>query len=272
LRERARGYLTQVHVVTDPDAMLVVDGAIEALSANQLLELDPGDHTVEFRAAGYRTEHRTYSLLPGQLTTWIIQLEAEAPARASAALAPAEVARLHVSGHMSDDKAGPVDSAPGRAWLFPTGLALSFVGVATVGAGAGFLASYYDEGGRLRRASSETEARYETRWTDARGRALWTASIGSGVLALGAAALSDGISPNVRSWLSPTLLALGVGAFATGLSLYAANACTVRAGQDLQACSASIERRDTGSLLAVLSAPLLTIPLVQAATWLASNK
>jgi hypothetical protein len=135
----------------------------------------------------------------------------------------------------------------------------------------GLFVAYLDNGEKLRQPNHLT-LQYRDRWLSSRDRTLVVSGIGTGLLTLGAAAVADAIPPAERGWLSPTLAVAGASVLATGVALYAANNCNTQADATLRACSMRIERRDAGSLLAMLSVPLLTIPAVHAVQWLIHHK
>lgn len=174
--------------------------------------------------------------------------------------------REKVVTFMLRQPAPPASERP--AWLLPTGLSLSFVGALGAGFGAATYAAYLDNGSKLR---VHDTPHYRERWQDSRDRALLFSGIGLGVLSLGAAALAPSIPPRERRWLTPVLLATGSAALISGLALIAANGCTREASETLSSCTSKTERSDAGALLAMLSAPLLSMPLTYAVEWLTQD-
>lgn len=287
LEDKARSYLAEVTVELTPrEAELFVDGALETPRAGQQLLLDPGDHAIEALAPGYTSERRAYALRAAEHATWTIQLQsvrvltleathrapppsaaAPAPVQAAAKEPPATPVLKLAAGDVRRDS-GATTAAP--AWLLPTGLGLSFAGVAAAGVGGGFFAGYLDAGDKFRLAMPNSERSYEARWLAARNRSLLMTTIGSGVLTLGAVALAELIPSAERRWVSPSAFVLGTGLLVAGLVMHGNNSCQPAPGSSFRACSSAIEHGDTGSMLAILSAPLITVGIVHAVEWLVS--
>ncbi|MDB4977298.1 MAG: hypothetical protein JWN48_5639 [Myxococcaceae bacterium] len=67
LLERARGFVARLSVAVEPGvATVVVDGVPVQLGAQGNLVLEVGDHTLEFRAEGYRPESRRLKVKGGE--------------------------------------------------------------------------------------------------------------------------------------------------------------------------------------------------------------
>jgi hypothetical protein len=159
-------------------------------------------------------------------------------------------------------------------WLLPTGVVLGVGGLATTGAGLAFFVSHLDDGDKLGSATDEVAYdRYALRWTNSRTRTFAVAGVGAGLMTLGAGALAAYIPRDERKWLSPTLAAAGGILLASGAIMYAANrGCSPSLqGNSVAQCVTSTDRADAGSIMAMLSAPLLTIPLIHAVDWLLSE-
>ncbi|HET6340233.1 MAG TPA: tetratricopeptide repeat protein [Polyangiales bacterium] len=272
----ARANLSQIALDVEPaNATLMIDGKIEVVGSKLPLLLDPGEHAVEARAVGYTPKRRSYSLLPAERVTWNIRLEASPPVAPSPRAVAESDGRPGLAPY-SNDTAPPyrltpakksntlTDALDGENWLVPTGLTLAIAGAATVGVGAGFFVAYLDNGDKLRQSVVDT-TKYEPRWLKSRDRTLVASGIGAGLLTLSAAALADSIPQRQRRWVTPTLLVVGTAALVAGISLYASNACT--GADSVQSCSRHAEHGDAGSFLAMLSAPLLTIPVVHVVEW-----
>ena len=66
LLERARGYLGEVHLITEPArAAVLVDGAVVELESDETLTLQVGDHVLEFRAQGHLPARRKVQVRGG---------------------------------------------------------------------------------------------------------------------------------------------------------------------------------------------------------------
>jgi len=284
LEAHARSYLGRVRVELEPkSAELRLDGSAERIEPDRTLLLDPGEHVLEVVAPGFVTERHVYALSVAEQTTWAIRLRA-VPASAPTgttttprprptfeanALAISPRTAALASSESTSSTSGPTDTGASRHWLLPTGLTLAFVGAATTGVATGLFVAYLDSGDKLRQPNHLT-LQYRERWLRSRDRTLVVSGIGSGLLTLGAAALAETIPPAERRWLSPALAAVGTAVLVTGISLYAANSCDAQ--QTLRACSLHVERHDAGSLLAMVSIPLLTIPIIHAVEWLINPK
>ncbi|MET0388012.1 MAG: hypothetical protein ABW321_18715 [Polyangiales bacterium] len=275
VKRLAQAQLVPVELRLVPsDAVVRVDGAIETSARTGRLVLDPGVHTVEVSAPGHAPTRRSYALRPSDRPTWSIQLQANSTLPQAAELSPdTGKSTSGSSGRQRLLLASNTGLADGGAnpdkprWLLPTGLSLAFVGVAAAGVGAGFLVAYGDNGEKFRGARQNLLA-YEARFLDARANALLFTGIGSGLLSLGTAALGELVPPQERRWLSPAMAAAGAGLLIAGLAIYADNGCDRSPGQTLQTCSTRIERQDSAAMMAMLSAPLLSAPLVHAVEWL----
>ncbi|MET0389177.1 MAG: hypothetical protein ABW321_24605 [Polyangiales bacterium] len=253
----ARSHLARATVELGPlSAQLRIDGKFTPLPADHTLLLDPGSHHVEASAPGYLPARLTYVLESARTMLWRIELvpmpEAPAPPPTPALVLHPSTAVRPVDRH---EEGLPL-------WRLSSGIALSIAGAAVGGYGVGAYFGYVDQGDRLRRDDSDG---HRDQWVNARSKTLLFSGIGAGALTLGAVALADAIPRRDRAWVTPTLIAAGSAALIAGFTLYAGNGCT---SLDLNDCSRGIEVRDAGSLLAMLSGPLLAIPATYAVEWL----
>lgn len=265
LQARAHSAVAQVSVALEPGrAELTVDDRPATLLAGKVLDLDPGDHVVLARSPGYVSERRSYTLQAGERTSWSFRLQQDTVAAPN--LSPREAART-VQLSATDAHA---DQHP--VWLLPTGVTLAVAGLGMAGAGIAFSIAHFDDTDKVLSASMDTQQKYNERWSRSRSRMYLVSGVATGLLTLGAGALADYVPREQRWWLTPTLAAAGGALLVTGLTVYAANRGSVLGGSNLRARVEPSDRADTGSLIAMLSAPLLTIPLMHAVAWLSGDK
>lgn len=269
LQAGAERALARVKVQLVPaNAQLLVDDKLEPLDQNQRLSLDPGTHDVIIQAPGYVAQQRPYHLYAAERAEWSVQLEPRAlPSGATASRAETALPPSFSLRPPQSEREAPASESTRRAWLVPTGLSLTVGGAVLAGIGVDALFSLVDTGALLRREPDSEN--YSTRWNAAHERALVFAGLSSTVLTVGAAVLADAVPREERRWLTGTLIAVGGLTLATGIALYASDLCG--ATGDLASCTRQTARRDAGSLMTMLSAPLLTIPVVYAIEWLAQR-
>lgn len=265
LRAQAHNAVAQVSVELEPERTeITVDGQAARVPVGKPLELDPGDHVILARSPGYVSERRSYTLQSGERTSWSFRLQQDTVAAPN--LSPREAARTvplaapdaHVDQH--------------HGWLLPTGVTLAVAGLGMAGAGVAFSIAHFDDTDKVLSARMDTQQKYNERWSRSRSRMYLVSGVATGLLTLGAGALADYVPREQRWWLTPTLAAAGGALLATGLTIYAANRGRVLGGADVRARVEPSDRADTGSLMAMLSAPLLTIPLMHAVAWLSGDK
>jgi hypothetical protein len=86
--ERARRFVCELKLaLAAPDTRVSVDDQPVSSSAEGLVRLDPGLHSLRFEAAGYRSETRTLDVRGGERLTWSIALRLNEPAPAAAPVA-----------------------------------------------------------------------------------------------------------------------------------------------------------------------------------------
>lgn len=274
LKKKARAALAHVKVQLSPtEATLTIDGLEEFLGPNQELTLDPGAHSVHVTAPGYEPEQRNVKLAQAERTAWHFELT---PLALATPLDPLLKATAQTSTAQSgppspNDSVLPRSAQKARhtatqpAWLMPVGLSLAVAG--SLGATVSVIeyGNYLNAGAKLRFRDTPEQ---RGAWNDRRSNTLMLSALSAGLLSLGAAALAPSIPRHKRSWVTPTLAIAGAVTLATGLALITANTCSRAASENVATCSTATERQDGGTLLAMASAPLLTIPLVYAVEWL----
>jgi tetratricopeptide (TPR) repeat protein len=126
---KARGMIAQLSLDVSPSAARVlVDGVPVALSQNQALILEVGDHVVEVQASGYLSERRSLSIVGGEkLRLSVVMRQAEA------APTPAERAQAAQKALGPLDRDDSAQEKP-RRWYRSPWLWVS-VGVVVVAAG-----------------------------------------------------------------------------------------------------------------------------------------
>ena len=89
LMARARRYLGEVRIETDPSrTMLVVDGVSQKVDKAGSVLLDVGEHTLEFQASGYAAERRVIQVNGGERTVLRVSLTPLGPLRSDAQQLP----------------------------------------------------------------------------------------------------------------------------------------------------------------------------------------
>ncbi|MET0344281.1 MAG: tetratricopeptide repeat protein [Polyangiales bacterium] len=256
---RARGLVATLDLSLSPaQAHAFLDGE-PLVHPPPVALLDPGPHTLEVRADGHRSDRRAFDAAAGDRFVWTIRLEPVLPQ--AAAPIPREVQPVPV------DRPRPRSTRPAR-WLLPTGAVLVGVGAVAIAAGVGRFAGHLDDGTRLRASPALLPARH-AQWVRSRRTALALTGAGSGVLAAGGAMLAELVPTRHRRWLAPSLLAVGAGLLATGLATqHGTWACNASDEGTLRRCVPSLARHDRGSIFAMVSVPVLTVPIVHAAHWL----
>jgi tetratricopeptide (TPR) repeat protein len=113
---RARRFVAELKFALTPPATRVsVDGAPAQLGASGLLRLDPGQHTLLFEAAGYRSETRSLNVRGGESLVWTIMLPLAGDSQATQPDEPNANAALAAPAAQRDDKPRPLVKNP---WLW----------------------------------------------------------------------------------------------------------------------------------------------------------
>jgi hypothetical protein len=124
---RARRFVAELKFALTPPATRVsVDGAPAQLGASGLLRLDPGQHTLSFEAAGYRSETRSLNVRGGESLVWTIMLPLAGSSQAVQPGEPDADAAPVAPGAKRDDKPRSLVRNP---WLW-TGVALAVGAIA----------------------------------------------------------------------------------------------------------------------------------------------
>ncbi|MET0391462.1 MAG: tetratricopeptide repeat protein [Polyangiales bacterium] len=140
--ERARRYLGRIRVSVEPsDAKVTVDGALARFDADGLLELEVGDHTFEFYAAGYWTTKQLVQVKGSETEYLTVVMNPESTPRPislavppEAADDPREAAPLQVAPAAATTTASePTDTPLYAKWWFwaATGAVVVAAGVTT---------------------------------------------------------------------------------------------------------------------------------------------
>lgn len=265
LRERARSFVGELWLTLAPaEATIQVDGfPVERPPAGAPLWLDLGDHTLRFEAEGYAAQQRGLTVRGSEANRWDVSLRPRSPTGLpQAALDPADEG-VQPAPLSRDDR------APKRLGLARKVTAISLAGAGAVSLGLmGYFASVHTEDGREVRMRDADDIRAQNAWLDSRTAPLALAGVGSGLLAVSGALVADTVPRRHRRWVAPLLLAAGAGTLATGLVLVSRGAaCPDESERQTRACVLEGERRDRGAMVAMISAPLLTVPITQAIAW-----
>ncbi|MEY4509389.1 MAG: hypothetical protein RLZZ450_1511 [Pseudomonadota bacterium] len=245
LLARARGFVAKIEITLEPSSgTVLVDGETASLAADRRLLLDIGKHQLEFSAAGYLAQRRSFTVVGGEEQNWKVSLRTEdldgVPPLAATSTPP--LLRWHKA-------------------LGATAIGLGVAGIVTAGI---FTAQRHDDGIRFR-GTVEGEGEYPRAlqaWEDSRAKPYAFASAGAIALTSGAMGLVLR-APRSRY----VVLAAGVSALA-GLALVGWGiADMIRGGPceatapDRQACSDDLERKDRGAVTLVSAFPLVATPI-----------
>jgi len=273
LRQRALGFVAQLDLTLAPARMsALVDGELVTSSKgskHRQLWLDIGSHTLAFEADGYLSEQRSYTVAGGEHDRWTVTLkrlsESEQPASDRSAALGLQ------TGEPRPTKS-PIDVASRSSRRSKrrllAGSVLAAVGIVGLGLGGFRLHAHIEDGLEVRTRGAQ-DVGAQNRWLDSRALPLILAGASAGVLTTSSALVAGLVPRRTRRWLSPSLLAVGAGALATGLLLVLrSERCEPAAGESLRGCVLEGERRDRGIFVSLVALPLLTIPVLHAVDWL----
>jgi hypothetical protein len=267
LRERARAYVAELHfTVTPDDATVLVDGE-PFTEAHAPVWLDIGKHTLAFDAEGYRAEQRSFETEGGERTMWQIALEP----LAAASPTPARPEGARIGDLTTNAPAVRNDEQSGgrrRRLSRVGGVLLAGAGSAALGLSAWRFQAHVADGRAVRSRGPEAIGTQDE-WLTSRSPPLVLVGVGAGLLTASGALVAPLVPQRTRRWLSPLLLAAGAGALATGLRFIAqGERCDPPSGAALRECVLADEQRERGILVAIVSAPLLTLPTLHTIDWL----
>jgi hypothetical protein len=244
LLERARGYIAELILeVTPTSAQVVLDRAQVTVVAGQPLQLEIGEHELDVSAAGFATEHRSYTVIGGEVWNAKISLR---PQESAFAPLPASA-----------------PPSPLRLWHKVLGASAIGAGVASITIASVLTARRHTEANRFR-AVDPAGVDYPPAlksWGDGRPKPYAYASAGAGALLSGATALFLR-APDAR----PVRVGAGITA-AVGIVLATIGSIELLRGGgcevsllERQVCSGDIERRDRGAITLLAALPLVVAP------------
>lgn len=244
LLERARGYIAELTLDVAPaNAEVILDRVQMTLVAGQPLQLEIGEHELDVSAAGFAPEHRSYTVIGGEVWSTRISLR---PQTSSAA-----------------PQAAPAPPPPLLLWHKVLGASAIGAGIASVTTAGILTARRHTQANRFRDVDpngGDYPAALKS-WGDTRPKPYAYASAGAGALLAGATALFLR-APDAR----PVRVGAGITA-AVGIVLATVGTVELLRGGgcdvsliERQVCSGDLERRDRGAIALLAAMPLVVAP------------